>query len=86
MMTFETNFHDAFIFDKETNCIVAKISDLNLRSVDNTVTIKSIKTGKKVTFTFCGVDFTDSSKEDIAGWNFIANGPDVRLHLLIIND
>lgn len=87
-MNIEFNIND-FMWQKDTKCFVAEISELvdkypDLKfSTPSTISITNPKTKKTEPFDFYKVDKTDGG-DDIAGWRF--KGRHIKLNALIIND
>lgn len=85
MQTFQMN---QFVFNKETQTLVAEASTLRIPAGQQLVgfQIHSPQTGNTATFSYHKTD-TDPSGEDVAGWRYNSSDPIARgVRVLIIND
>ena len=74
-----------FTYCKETNTLVAELSDFDFGCRPVEVKIKSHVTGKVVRFHHAYNDMS-SDGEEICGYNYISMDPNVKTKLLLIND
>ncbi len=69
---------------KDLKCITIELSDIDYKKFpSNNIEIVNCDTKKSRIFSLVGIDYCDSTNEDIGGWRY---KDDSGLKLLLIND